>query len=66
MKRIIITLLFAAMALGTSACGSSVETPDTPNPTQYEEGNYAYNQAVSGSLTYISDYSVLQETLKTA
>jgi uncharacterized secreted protein with C-terminal beta-propeller domain len=68
MKKVISIILCMAMALGVSACGTApaAET-GTPAPTdQAQTENYAYNQAVSSSLTYISDYSVLLDTLKSA
>lgn len=68
MKKAITIILCLAMVLGVSACGAApaAET-GTPAPTdQAQTENYAYDQAVSGSLTYISDYSVLLDTLKAA
>lgn len=65
MKKTVSILLCMAMALGISACSAAAAPLETTAPPT-QEGNFAYNQAASSSLTYISDYSVLLDTLKEA
>lgn len=65
MKKAITMILCIAMVFGVSACGAAPvpSSPQTMVPTAQESG-LSSELAQSGSLTYISDYSVLLASLE--
>lgn len=64
MKKLTALLLCAALLLGASACGSTVDPKGSESPAE-ETTNTAYHDAVQSTLTYVGDYVTLLSAVNT-
>ena len=64
MKKLTALLLCAALLLGASACGSTVDPKGSESPAE-ETTNTAYHDAVQSTLTYVGDYATLLSAVNT-